>query len=45
MAGGRPAGFVWRGRRHRVRRVLEHWVRGTGVLEGRSGLRRAGRAV
>lgn len=26
VAGGRPAGFVWRGHRHRVRRVLEHWV-------------------
>ncbi|QFG21223.1 DUF6504 family protein [Actinomadura sp. WMMB 499] len=23
---GRPARFVWRGRGHTVRRVLEHWV-------------------
>jgi Family of unknown function (DUF6504) len=26
VACGRPAGFVWRGRPHRVLRVLEHWV-------------------
>ncbi|REE95739.1 DUF6504 family protein [Thermomonospora umbrina] len=26
VTGGRPVKFVWRGRVHRVRRVLEHWV-------------------
>ncbi|QXJ21071.1 nucleotidyltransferase [Actinomadura graeca] len=26
VSDGRPVRFVWRGRLHTVRRVLEHWV-------------------